>query len=126
MNAMVLVFMGGGLGAVLRYLLTTAAGRAFGAHFPWGTLGINIAGSLAMGLLVGWLGARAGGGSDATRLLVATGVLGGFTTFSTFSLDAVALWERGATGAAIGYVAASVLVALAALAIGLAAGRGLG
>jgi CrcB protein len=126
MNAMVLVFLGGGLGSVARYAVNLAAGRTFGTTFPWGIMGINIAGSLLMGLLVGWLGARATGFDAATRLFVATGVLGGFTTFSTFSLDAVTLWERGAQGAAIAYVAASVLVALVALTIGLVAGRALG
>ena len=126
MNAMVLVFLGGGLGSVARYAVNLAAGRAFGTAFPWGIMGINIAGSLLMGLLVGWLGARASGVDAGVRLFVATGMLGGFTTFSTFSLDAVTLWERGAHGAAVAYVAASVLVALVALAIGLVAGRALG
>ncbi len=95
--------------------------RAFGPHFPWGTLCVNLVGSLAMGVIAALVAARLP--SDATRLFLMTGVLGGFTTFSAFSLDAVALWERGAPGLAGAYAAASVVGSIAALIAGLALGR---
>ena len=107
MNALALVFIGGGLGAVSRHLTGMAVMRVSGARFPWGTMLVNIAGCLAMGLLIAWLARRSAGGSDL-RLLLATGFLGGFTTFffSAFSLDAVTLYERGALTAAAAYVIA--------------------
>jgi len=114
MNALVLVFIGGGLGAVSRHLSGMAVMRASGPGFPWGTMLVNIAGSLAMGLLIAWLARRASGDADL-RLLLATGFLGGFTTFSAFSLDAVTLYERGALTAAAAYVIASVTVSILAL-----------
>jgi CrcB protein len=123
MQALALVFLGGGLGAALRHLFNLAAARLFGIGFPWGTLGVNIFGSLAMGLLVAWLAARYQGADEHLRLFLATGILGGFTTFSAFSLDAVALWERGSTGAALTYVAVSVVLSIGALVAGLALGR---
>jgi fluoride exporter len=123
MQALVLVFVGGGLGATMRHLFNLGAARLLGVSFPWGTLGVNVVGSLAMGLLVAWLATRTEGAGEHLRLFLATGVLGGFTTFSAFSLDAVALWERGAAGAALTYVAASVLISIAALVAGLAIGR---
>jgi CrcB protein len=118
MQGMVLVFLGSGLGGVARYAVGLAAGAAFGVGFPWGTLIVNIAGSLVMGLLTGYLAWR-GSGTDALRLLLATGFLGGFTTFSAFSLDVALLWERGDVVAAVLYAGLSVLVSLAALFIGL-------
>lgn len=114
MNALVLVFIGGGLGAVSRHLSGMALMRASGPGFPWGTMVVNIAGSLAMGLLIAWLARRSSGDADL-RLLLATGFLGGFTTFSAFSLDAVTLYERGALTAAAAYVIASVTVSILAL-----------
>ncbi|MBU4529702.1 MAG: fluoride efflux transporter CrcB [Hoeflea sp.] len=114
MNALALVFIGGGLGAVSRHLTGMAVMRVSGARFPWGTMVVNIAGCLAMGLLIAWLARRSAGGSDL-RLLLATGFLGGFTTFSAFSLDAVTLYERGALTAAAAYVIASVTVSILAL-----------
>ena len=102
-----LVAVGGAIGAALRHIVNLGALRAVGPDFPWGTMAINVAGSLVMGLFVGWLAMRAGA-SDALRLFVATGVLGGFTTFSAFSLDVAVLWERGAHLGAFGYAAASV------------------
>lgn len=114
MNAYLLVFLGGGLGSAARYAATSAVGRATGQSFPWGTLFVNVAGSLAMGIVIAWLARRSGG--DATlRLLLATGFLGGFTTFSAFSLDAVSLYERGAHASAALYVLASVAASIAAL-----------
>ena len=84
-----------------------------------GTLGVNIVGSLAMGLLAGWFAFR-GDGGQTLRLFLATGLLGGFTTFSAFSLDATLLWERGQTYGAVFYVVASVLTALLCVSVGLA------
>ena len=125
MYALALVFLGGGIGASLRHSVNLAAARLFGIAFPWGTLGINVAGSLAMGLLTAWLAARYQGADQHLRLFLATGVLGGFTTFSAFSLDVAVLWERGWHGAAVGYVAASVILSIAGLFGGLALGRAL-
>ncbi len=119
MNHFLLVAAGGAIGALLRHVSGTAALRLLGPAFPWGTLLVNVAGSFAMGLLIGIL-ARMSSGGEAVRLFLATGVLGGFTTFSAFSLDAVALYERGELAAAGGYVIASVALSIAALALGLA------
>ena len=118
-----LVFVGGGLGAALRHGVNRFAMAAFGPGFPAGTLIVNIVGSLAMGLLIGALAAVPGGTSQHLRLFLATGVLGGFTTFSAFSLDALTLWERGQPGTALAYVAASVVLSLAAVALGFFASR---
>lgn len=125
MQHLFLVALGGGLGAAGRHLVNLAALRTFGPGFPAGTLTVNVLGSLAMGLLVGWLAARPEGSSNALRLFLATGVLGGFTTFSAFSLDAVSLWERGEAATALIYAAASVVVSIAALAVGLLVMRSL-
>ncbi len=118
MNQFLIVAIGGGIGAALRHLSNLAALRAFGPDFPWGTMGINIAGSLAMGLFIEVL-ARKFGGSRELQLFVATGILGGFTTFSAFSLDVAALFERGALAWAFAYAALSVLLSIAALFAGL-------
>lgn len=133
LSAVGLVFVGGGLGAVARYGLVRAAETSFGTGFPYGVFAANIVGSFAMGLVAGWLVMRGGGfgpfldmeGHDAVKLAFATGLLGGFTTFSAFSLDAVRLWEAGSQSAAIAYVGLSVALALAALLAGLALARGL-
>ncbi|SMF78807.1 fluoride efflux transporter CrcB [Allosphingosinicella indica] len=113
-----LVFFGGGLGAVLRYIVGRGAIALFGPAWPVGTFAVNVIGSVALGLLAGWFVGR-GIEDEPIRLLLATGFLGGFTTFSAFSLDAVLLWQRGDTAAATLYVAASVAVSLAGLALGL-------
>ena len=118
-----LVFVGGGLGAMLRHGVNRFAMAAFGPGFPVGTMIVNIVGSLAMGLLIGALAAVPGGTSQHLRLFLATGVLGGFTTFSAFSLDALTLYERGQSGAALAYVAASVVLSLVAVALGFFASR---
>jgi len=115
------VALGGALGSVARYLIVLLAARGFGTAFPWGTLVVNVAGSFMMGVLVTLLSMR--GAAQVAPLMVA-GFLGGFTTFSAFSLDAVALWERGATSSAVVYVAASVFVSLSALVAGVALVRG--
>jgi CrcB protein len=120
-----LVFVGGGLGAVLRYGVTLASLAIFGPAFPWGTLAINVVGSALMGIFAAWIVAvwTPGGGGDGMRLFLMTGILGGFTTFSAFSLEAVTLWQRGEGGAAALYVAGSVVASILALAAGAAATR---
>ena len=120
-----LVFIGGGLGAMLRYAMTATSARAFGTHFPWGTFIINITGSTAMGLIAGYLAFK-GEASQPWRLFIMTGVLGGYTTFSAFSLDAGLLYERGDIGLALAYVLGSVLLAIAGLFAGLAIVRQFG
>lgn len=114
------VALGGAIGAVLRYLTNVGAKQAFGPGYPYGTLIVNIVGSFLMGLLVVFL-ARKGGNHLAPFLM--TGVLGGFTTFSAFSLDTLTIWERGEPVSAFIYVAVSVLMSLAAIVAGLAVGR---
>ena len=115
-----LVFLGGGIGAAARHGVNIAAGRAFGLNFPFGTLTVNVVGSFLMGVLVAFLAFKAGAGwTQHTRLFLTTGILGGFTTFSAFSLDAALMWERGATGLAAGYVLASVALSILALFAGL-------
>ncbi|TPE62844.1 fluoride efflux transporter CrcB [Sandaracinobacter neustonicus] len=121
MTAFLLVGLGGALGAMARF----GVGRMLGATaLPWATLIVNVSGGLAMGLLAGWLAARSSGG-ESWRLLLGVGVLGGFTTFSAFSLDMMLLIERGQAGIAIAYALASVLLALGALAAGLWIARSL-
>jgi CrcB protein len=115
--------LGGALGAGARHLFGRAALTTLGPAFPWGTLGVNLIGGLLMGVLAGGL-ARTGG-SESIRLLLGVGVLGGFTTFSAFSLDTVTLIERGAPGLAAAYIGASVLGSIVALYLGLRLGRGI-
>jgi fluoride exporter len=124
MNQFLIVAAGGAVGAALRHGVNLGAGRLFGAGFPYGTFAVNVAGSLAMGLIAGWLALRSGGQAETIRLFAMTGVLGGFTTFSAFSMDAVALWERGAPALAAAYVTVSVVLSIAALGAGLTLARG--
>ena len=107
-----LVFVGGGLGAVLRYLATLVIGG------PVATLAVNVAGGFAIGLLAGTLPP-----GSSQRLLFMTGLLGGFTTFSAFGLDTLALWQRGQPAQAAAYVVASVALSLAATVAGFAVSR---
>ncbi len=118
-----LVAIGGALGAVLRYLTVGWAGRTFGLDFPWGTMIVNVAGSFVMGLAAVLLMERVPGSWERAAPFLMTGVLGGFTTFSAFSLDALYLFERGRMAAALGYVGGSVLLSILALFVGLAAAR---
>ena len=116
------VAAGGGLGAWLRLLVgrgwTALLGPVRAGVFPYGTLTVNVLGSLAMGLLVGFL-ARHGSHGEGTRLFVAVGILGGFTTFSSFSLDAVTLIERGQSGLALFYMLLSLVAGVLGLFAGL-------
>ncbi len=117
------VALGGAIGAVLRYQLGRSMTWWLGPQavmaFPWATLAANILGSLAMGLLAGWLARHGDGSGEQWRLLVGVGLLGGFTTFSAFSLEMMLLIERGQMSAAFSYAAVSVLAGLVALYIGL-------
>jgi CrcB protein len=121
MQATLLVFLGAGIGGVLRHAVNIGCARFCGVGFPWGTLTVNVVGSFLMGATAGWLAFKAGEGwSQPLRLFLTTGVLGGFTTFSAFSLDAVLVWERGEAGLALGYVAVSVILSITGLVAGLA------
>ena len=113
MNPVIQVALGGALGASARYGVNLGAARLFGPVFPWATLAVNVAGSLLMGLLVAALGR-----DSAWAPLLMTGVLGGFTTFSAFSLDTMLLVERGRAGLALAYAGGSVLLGLAAFLVG--------
>jgi CrcB protein len=122
----ILVFVGAGLGGVLRHILNVVIGRLMGAGFPWSTAIINVTGSAVMGLLIGWLTFRADAGwSPSLRLFAATGILGGYTTFSTFSLETLLLIERHEIGAAIAYVGGSVALGVLGLFGGLSLVRAL-
>ncbi|MGZ5803043.1 MAG: fluoride efflux transporter CrcB [Xanthobacteraceae bacterium] len=113
------VFIGGGLGAALRHGINLLVGRTLGTAFPYSTLLINITGSAAMGLIAGYFAFK-GDASQHWRLFFTTGILGGYTTFSAFSLDAMLLYERGEMALAALYVVLSVALSIAGLMIGLA------
>src|SRR5213076_3399672 len=115
------VFVGGGLGAALRHAVNLAAAR-LGYAFPIGTLAVNVAGSFLMGVLVAWFALRTGV-DQHVRLLLTTGLLGGFTTFSAFSLDSALMWERGAFSQLVLYAGGSVVLSVAGLFAGMAAVR---
>lgn len=117
--AYLIVFLGAGLGGALRHGVNLAAVRLLGYGFPYGTLIVNVVGSLLIGVLAGYFGYRTGM-NQHLRLFLTTGVLGGFTTFSAFSLDVALLVERNSYGLAVGYVIGSVGIALAGLFLGLA------
>lgn len=116
------VFVGGGIGAALRHGVNRASLAYLGPEFPYGTLFVNIAGGLLMGVFAELFLVK-GGGSQEFRLFLTTGVLGGFTTFSAFSLDAALMWQRSDYAALASYIVASVLLSIAALFVGMAAVR---
>ena len=124
LNAFLIVFLGGGIGAALRHGVNTWFGRLMGHEFPVGIMAINITGSILMGLAAGYFTFRSGEAwSQSARLFITTGVLGGYTTFSAFSLDAMLLYERGEIATAVFYVVGSVALSIIGLAFGLAAVR---
>jgi fluoride exporter len=114
-----LVFFGGGLGAMLRHFINISRAHCLGTAFPYGTFIINISGSTVMGLIAGYLAFK-GEASQHWRLFIMTGILGGYTTFSAFSLDAALLYERGEIALAAFYVIGSVAVSMGGLFAGLA------
>ena len=118
-----IVFLGAGIGGALRHGVNVGSAKLFGLGFPYGTFTVNVAGSFVMGLLTGLFAYRMGI-PQPVRLFLTTGILGGFTTFSTFSLDAALLIERHNYGLAAGYVVGSVIGALAGLFFGLSLFRG--
>ena len=128
MLATALVFMGGGIGSVLRHGMNVLCARLFGLNFPWGTFAVNLIGSFLIGWLAAYFAFRAGAGLDTAlmRIFLITGMLGGFTTFSSFSLDFAMLFERGATTSAVMYVLGSVGISLFAIFVGLYVGRAIG
>ncbi|RDC70914.1 fluoride efflux transporter CrcB [Rhodovulum sp. 12E13] len=116
LGSLLQVALGGALGASARHLVNVSVMRALGPGFPWATMAVNVAGSLLMGALVVWLAKR--GGQHWAPFLM-TGVLGGFTTFSAFSLDVATLYERGEVAAAAGYAVGSVVLSVGALFAGM-------
>ena len=124
MNAFLLVGAGGALGAMSRYGFASLIGRLWPMGFPLATLLINIIGSIAMGLFVGLMAKLLSANKEELRLFVAVGIFGGFSTFSSFSLDTIVLIERGEMLSAVTYVALSVVVCLIGLYLGLLITRG--
>ena len=123
MTRFLIVAAGGALGAVARYGVGTLAGRLGASNWPWGTLTVNILGGLLMGALTGWLAFRGGLHAESIRLFAAVGILGGFTTFSAFSLETALMIEKRQLALAGGYVAASVVLSVLALFLGLMVAR---
>jgi CrcB protein len=123
MIPLVLIFIGGGLGSTSRYLVGVGVFRTLGPGFPYGTLIANVAGGFAMGFLASWLAHRGGADQERWRLLLGVGFLGGFTTFSSFSLETVLMIQRRDFGVAAGYIAASAALSIGALFLGLLAAR---
>ncbi len=118
------VFIGGGLGAALRHAVNRTSLAYLGSAFPYGTLIVNVVGSLLIGVLADVFLVK-GGGSQDFRLFLTTGFLGGFTTFSAFSLDAALMWQRGDYATLALYIVTSVLLSIAALFVGMAGVRAL-
>lgn len=114
MNPYLIVFLGSGLGGALRQGTNVLTARLFGLGFPYGTLTVNIAGAFIMGLMIEWFALKADPG-QGWRLFLTTGILGGFTTFSTFSLDAANLIQKGATLTAAIYLGATLVAGLGGL-----------
>ena len=122
MTSVLYAALGGAIGASLRYGVNVTSLKLFGANFPWGTMFVNVVGSFVMGLLVALM-AQAWSTSQDMRIFLTTGVLGGFTTFSAFSLDFAALWERKEHGLALAYAGGSVVLSLIAIFAGLGLAR---
>jgi len=120
-----IVFLGGGLGSALRHGVNLVAARLLGIGFPYGTLTVNVVGSLVMGLLGGYFAFR-GDASQHWRLFLTTGILGGFTTFSTFSLDCFLLWERHQLLSLAAYLLGSLVLSIGAVGAGVFVVRQLG
>lgn len=123
MTKLLLVAAGGAVGSVARYLVGAQALRLFGSAWPYSTFAVNIAGGFLMGVLASWLAHRANANHETARLLLAVGVMGGFTTFSAFSLETALMIQKRAYGQAFTYSAASVLLSVAALFAGLLIAR---
>jgi fluoride exporter len=123
MRLLFLATTGGAIGAGARHLLNVAFARWFGTDYPWATLTVNVVGSALMGFLIATIMVKFDG-SIVLRTFLATGILGGFTTFSAFSFDVFGLLERGETVLAFGYVAVSVIGSIVALMLGFALARG--
>ena len=124
MKNYLIVFAGCGIGGALRHLVNVWVPRVAGTNFPFHTLTVNVLGSLVMGVLAGYFALK-GESSQAWRLFLTTGILGGFTTFSAFSLDTALMFERGTVGPAITYVLVSVLASIGGLFLGLQIIRGI-
>ncbi|ODA66045.1 putative fluoride ion transporter CrcB [Methyloligella halotolerans] len=124
MYEFLLVFAGAGLGGALRHAANILCLRTFGHNFPYGTLAVNVVGSFIMGLAIAWFALKADPG-QAWRLFLTTGILGGFTTFSTFSLDAVSIWDRGEPALAALYMGMSIGGGIAGLFAAMWIGRSL-
>lgn len=118
MNMILAIAVGGAFGAVLRHYVGLVMLSVAGSNFPWGTLSVNVIGSFAMGVLITYF-AESWNPSPEMRGFLTVGLLGAFTTFSTFSLDVAILWERGAALLAMGYIMASVVLSIAALFAGM-------
>jgi CrcB protein len=118
-----LIFVGGGIGSMLRHGCNRAGLALIGPNFPAGTLFVNVVGCILIGVFAGWFAFRGETTTQDLRLFLTTGICGGFTTFSAFSLDAVMLWQRGAYLASAGYVGASFVVSILGLLAGLWAMR---
>lgn len=125
MTHLLLVAAGGAIGSALRHLVGLWSLRQFGPSFPWGTLMVNVTGSLLIGILAEAI-ARHFGASLEMRLFLMTGILGGYTTFSAFSLDAITLIERGQPAIAALYVGSSLVLSAIAVIAGLALVRAIG
>ncbi len=115
---LLLVFIGGGIGSAARYLTNLWALANYGPHYPWGTFTVNVVGSALMGVLTALILARwtPEGGGNELRLFLTTGILGGYTTFSAFSLDSIVLWQKGEIGTMMVYVLSSVILSFLVLA----------